>query len=197
MGHPGPDAVNLIILILVEFCCWWGVSAMATAARCSTAALGYYHRRLRHHRPDPGIRADPGATRTALMQCPTSPGTTANTWAPVVGSGRTASISCRSPAAPSGTPRTGAVATPGAWRPPLDGRHHRDVHRCRATYANAMDGESHAAILLGEEVNGLLVPAPGPMGWPAVPSPADIFRRNGEGDAACNDGDQYYLVERP
>ena len=60
-------------------------------------------------------------------------------------------------------------------------------------YANATDGSSHAAILLGEEVNGLLVQDQ----WVGQPCHHRLISfRNGEGDA-CNDGDQYYLVERP
>ena len=60
-------------------------------------------------------------------------------------------------------------------------------------YANATDGSSHCAILLGEEVNGLLVEDQ----WQGQPCHHRLISfRNGEGDA-CNDGDRYYLVERP
>lgn len=60
-------------------------------------------------------------------------------------------------------------------------------------YANATDGSSHAAILLGEEVNGLLVQDQ----WQGQPCHHRLISfRNGEGDA-CDDGDRFYLVERP
>ena len=51
-------------------------------------------------------------------------------------------------------------------------------------YANATDGSSHAAILLGEEVNGLLVQEQ----YVGQPTHHRLISfRNGEGDA-CNDG---------
>ena len=59
-------------------------------------------------------------------------------------------------------------------------------------YANATDGSSHAAILLGEEVNGLLVQEQ----YVGQPTHHRLISfRNGEGDA-CNDGDRVTTVQR-
>ena len=58
-------------------------------------------------------------------------------------------------------------------------------------YGNHADGRSHAAILLAENEDGLLVVDQ----WVGQPVKERTIRfRNGSGDA-CNDGDRFYVVE--
>jgi hypothetical protein len=59
------------------------------------------------------------------------------------------------------------------------------------TYGNHVDGRSHAAILLRENTDGLLVIDQ----WLGQPVHQRVIRyRNGSGDAV-NDGDRYHVVE--
>lgn len=59
------------------------------------------------------------------------------------------------------------------------------------SYGNHIDGRSHAAILLAENTDGLLVIDQ----WLGQPVHQRTIRfRDGAGDAA-NDGDRYYVVE--
>lgn len=58
-------------------------------------------------------------------------------------------------------------------------------------YGNHLDGRSHAAILLGESVRGLLVADQ----WVGQPTHLRVVQfRDGAGDAV-NDGDSFFLVE--
>ena len=58
-------------------------------------------------------------------------------------------------------------------------------------YANALDGSSHAAILLAEQDDGLLVWDQ----WVGHPVQRRVIRfRDGHGTAA-NDGDRFFVVE--
>jgi hypothetical protein len=58
-------------------------------------------------------------------------------------------------------------------------------------YENRTDGASHAAVLVGEEDVGLAVIDC----WAGHPVARRILRwRDGSGDA-CNDGDQFYVIE--
>jgi len=58
-------------------------------------------------------------------------------------------------------------------------------------YASATDGSSHAAILIADNSDGLLVWDQ----WVGRPVNQRVIRfRNGVGDAV-NDGDQYYAIE--
>jgi hypothetical protein len=59
------------------------------------------------------------------------------------------------------------------------------------TYGNRMDGSSHAAILLAEHTDGLMVADQ----WLGRTVGHRVIRfRNGHGDAV-NDGDRYYVIE--
>jgi hypothetical protein len=58
-------------------------------------------------------------------------------------------------------------------------------------YGNHSDGRSHAAVLIAENSDGLLVIDQ----WIGQPPQQRIIRyRDGDGDAA-NDGDRFYVIE--
>lgn len=58
-------------------------------------------------------------------------------------------------------------------------------------YGNHMDGRSHAAILLADNDDGLLIADQ----WVGQPVKERVISyRNGSGDA-CNDGDRFYAIE--
>lgn len=60
------------------------------------------------------------------------------------------------------------------------------------TYGNHTDGSSHAAILIAEQRDGLLVWDQ----WKGHPVSQRVIRfKDGEGNAV-NDGDQYYVIEQ-
>lgn len=59
------------------------------------------------------------------------------------------------------------------------------------TYANAVDGSSHVALLVSRLSDGLLVVDQ----WVGQPVHERVLRyRGGEGDA-CNDGDRFHVIE--
>ena len=186
----GMSQMSLLVVIILALLL---VGGFGYGYRNSIYNNPYYLRqRLRHHRPDPGVRPRLGPARTALMQCPTSPETLASTWAPWsdLGALRRSRADPRSNRRP-GSKTSSAAAT---WC----------VATCKTAviiatfndvgqYANALDSSRIPAKMLGEEVNGLLVQDQ----WDGQPCHHRLIQfRNGEGDA-CNDGDRFYVVERP
>jgi hypothetical protein len=59
------------------------------------------------------------------------------------------------------------------------------------TYGNHADGRSHAAILLSENSDGLLVCDQ----WLGTPCQQRVIRFRNGGGKATNDGDRFYVIE--
>lgn len=58
-------------------------------------------------------------------------------------------------------------------------------------YANATDGQSHVAILVEQQADGLVVVDQ----WVGQPVHERVIRFKGGGGPACDDGDRFHIVE--